>query len=232
MLNDFESCAYAVPALCPKTLVQLYGQSSICFKNFSKYLLVGPGTGYGISMITKRFSEVLVYCSEGGHMCVPCLDRDHFDFEQLVKRRMNVPPGVMLSAEWTCCGRGIPLLYEFYCQKAGKSLERPLKGEDIFATIETDPIAKQTFDRFLQILGALLMANCAVLLPDSGIVLSGNILKSVLPLIQKDMQDPTTSHFFKGFYGNEALNNYLKSIPIYFTSESDLNLKGCLVGVV
>lgn len=172
---------------------------------------------------------MLVYCSEGGHLCVPCLDRDHFEFEKLVKKRMGVDENIMLSAEWTCCGRGIPLLYEFYCMKNGKTLEKQLKGEEVFAMIETDPIAKQTFDRFLYILGAVLMSNSCVLLPDNGIVLVGNILKSVIELIKKDMSNPETSFFYKGFYGNEEMNHYLKNIPLYFSSEGDLNLKGCLV---
>jgi glucokinase len=43
-----------VPCLDPKSLTSLKGEAGICFKNFSKYMLVGPGTGYGISMIVNQ----------------------------------------------------------------------------------------------------------------------------------------------------------------------------------
>ena len=229
LLNDFEACAHAIPSLDPLNIIRLRGDSSICFVNFSKYLLIGPGTGYGISMISKQNGHTIVLCSEGGHMGVPCIDEDHFLFELYVKKRMGVNPNAILSAEWCFCGRGIPLLYEFLLEKEGKKLEEKLVGEDIFSRIDTDDVALKTFNRFLMMLGALLMSNCAVLLPNSGVVYCGNIIKSVINRIRDDMKDESHSYFYKGFFGNKSINSYMKSIPIYFTSETDLSLKGCLV---
>ena len=73
------------------------------------------------------------------------------------------------------------------------------------------------------------MSNCTVLLPDSGVVLSGNIINSVIKYIQTDMSCVESSFFYKGFYGNACNRAYLETIPIYYTSEQDLSLKGCLV---
>ena len=82
MLNDFEACAYAVPNLDATTLVHLRGKEPINFVKYCKYLLVGPGTGYGVSMITNFPPDgAFVLCSEGGHMGVSCLDQEHFEFE-------------------------------------------------------------------------------------------------------------------------------------------------------
>lgn len=162
-------------------------------------------------------------------MAVACIDRDHFEFEQFVKKRMNDKEDSILSAEWCFCGLGIPLIYEFYLNKDGKSLKGPLAGEQIFACIETDPYARKTFNRFLLMFGALLMSNCSVLLPDDGIVLCGNILQSVISHMQKDMCDKTTSYFYRGFLSNPCINDYLKDIPIYFTPEQDMGKKGCQV---
>ena len=164
-------------------------------------------------------------------MAVPCLDRDHFDFEQFVKAKMNLPSDCILSAEWCFCGRGIPLLYEFLLNKQGRKLEKQLDGEEVFLSIDSDPIAKQTFHRFLFMLGAQLMGNSAALQPDDGLILCGNILISVLDKLKEDMLDASISHFYKGFMSNPPLNSYLETVPIYFTGETDLGIKGCLVGI-
>lgn len=163
-------------------------------------------------------------------MPVPCVDREQFEFEAFVKQKMGLDAGIILSAELCFCGKGIPLLYEFLAGREGAAfLESPMTGEQIFARIETDPIARETFDRFLYMLGSLLMSNCCVLLPDAGIVLCGTILSNVIRFMMADMADQSTSHFYKGFFGNPPVNGYLGSLPIYFTSERDLGLKGCQV---
>jgi glucokinase len=164
-------------------------------------------------------------------MPIPCIDAEQFEFELFVKKRMGVPADIILSAEWCCCGRGIPLLYEFYLNKEGRSLDGQITGEEIFSAIETDPVARKTFNKFLVLLGALLNSNCTVLLPDSGVILCGNIIKNVIHHIVRDFSDRASSHFFKGFYANSSNLGYVEQIPIYFTSEADLSLKGCLVRV-
>lgn len=165
-------------------------------------------------------------------MAIPCFDRDQFDFEQFVKKKMNLPTDRILSAEWCFCGRGIPLLYEFLSLKEGKTLEKQFTGEEIFANIDTDPLAKRTFERFLQMLGALLMCNCSALLPDDGLVLCGNIINSLLDKILEDMKDRKTSHFYKGFLSSPCIDPYMETIPLFFTKDTELNIKGCLVAKV
>lgn len=160
---------------------------------------------------------------------MPCIDRDHFEFEQLIKKKFGFSATDILSAEWAVCGKGVPLLYEFYSRKQGKTVSEQKTGEEIFSNVETDPISKQSLERFLEMLGALLLNNSTVLLPDNGIILCGTIISSLSSFIEKDMATPATSHFYKGFFRNSTIKSYLKEIPIFLTSEIDLNLKGCMV---
>ena len=161
---------------------------------------------------------------------MPALDAEHFEFENFVKQKMGVKSDFNLSAEWCFCGRGIPMLYEFLLLKhTGEKLKDPIRGEDVFLKVKTNAIAKKTINRFLWMLGATLLCNSAVLLPDDGIVLCGNIINAVLGYMVDDMADVSTSYFYKGFYGNTKLKSYLETVNIYITSEADLNLKGCLV---
>lgn len=164
-------------------------------------------------------------------MAIPCFDQDQFEFEQFLKKKMNLPMDCILSAEWCFCGRGIPYLYEFLLLKEGRTLEKQLTGEEVFAMIDSDEIAKKTFQRFLRMLGALLMCNCSALLPDNGVVFCGNIINSVLDRILKDLSNDKTSHFYRGFISNPCIDNYLETIPIFFVREQDLSIKGCLVSL-
>lgn len=56
-MNDFEACAFSVPTLDFSSIVTIKGEGQIPFENngkLKKMLLVGPGTGYGISMIVQH----------------------------------------------------------------------------------------------------------------------------------------------------------------------------------
>jgi glucokinase len=132
-----------------------------------------------------------------------------------------------ISAEWLFCGKGIPLLYEFYSLKEGKILEKPVLGEEVFKNIETDPISRKSFEHFLRILGTCLAHLAVAFLPDEGIFLCGTILKSVIKHIQKDTSDPAHSLLISSFINNKCAGPYLQTVPIFFTPEVDLGLKGC-----
>lgn len=164
-------------------------------------------------------------------MGTPALDREQFELEQFVKAQIGLKKNAILSGEWLCCGRGIPLIYEFFRKKEHNDDEtRELDlGEKIFGRIESDALARKTFNKFLEMLGFLLQSNCTTLLPDSGIILMGTIISSVVQYMTSDFSQEAESYFFRGFYSNKDNYSYLKEIPVFFTSETDLNLKGCLV---
>lgn len=155
------------------------------------------------------------------------IDKQQFEFEQFVKKKLGFKEDQIVSAELLFCGVGIPLLYEFHLLQAGKSLEKPVLGEDVFGKIDSDAISKKCFDHFLQLLGTCLAHLSAVALPDDGIYLCGSILTAVLPHIMKDIQVPSKSILIKSFTNSKAIGSYLETIPIFFTPEIDLGLKGC-----
>ncbi len=133
----------------------------------------------------------------------------------------------IISAEWLFCGLAIPYLYEFHAQKAGQTINDPLKGEDVFSKIDSDPISRKAFDHFLVILGTCLAHLSAAFLPDDGVYLCGSILSSTIEHVKKDISNPESSKLINAFINNRCAGAYLKTIPIYFTPEQDLGLKGC-----
>lgn len=57
LLNDFEACAFSVPSLDFNSIATIKGEGQNPFLKSTrskKMLLVGPGTGYGISMIVQN----------------------------------------------------------------------------------------------------------------------------------------------------------------------------------
>ena len=125
------------------------------------------------------------------------------------------------------CGRGIPLLYEFFAMKEGKKIEKEMTAVEVFSTIDNDPISRKAFDQFLKTLGTCLAHLAAAMLPDDGIFLCGNILGANVKHLKEDVSKWDESILLQAFVNNKCLGPYLKTLPLFFTSEKDLGMKGC-----
>lgn len=133
----------------------------------------------------------------------------------------------IISAEWMFCGQSIPNLYEFFAIKQGKELKVIPTSKEIFSSISNDPISTMAFNHFLKCLGTCLSHFGAALLPDDGIFLSGSILTSVIDHVKDDVAKGDASILMRAFTNNKCVGTYLKTVPLYFTSEQDLGMKGC-----
>lgn len=225
LLNDFEAHGYAVPGLAPEKLVALKGSAPDMNKD-TRIMVVGPGTGLGVCLFHKKRGRVQVLSSEGGHIGLSAFDEQQFEFEQFAKSKFGVSEG-LISAEWLFCGLGIPIIYEFHSKKHGKEVGQPLQGPEIFARIDTDPVAKLTFEHFLKMFGTCLAHLSAGFLPDDGIFLCGTIVSSAIERIKQDTSDPAKSLLLRAFVSNKCIGPYLENVSIVFTPEEDLGLKGC-----
>lgn len=125
------------------------------------------------------------------------------------------------------CGRAIPNLYEFFAMKEGIKLETVPKGKEVFSKISSDPISRKAFNHFLRCFGTTLAHLAAAMLPDEGIFLCGAILGATLEHIKEDVAKGEESIFLKAFTNSPCVGSYLKTVPLYFTPEHDLGLKGC-----
>lgn len=54
LLNDFEACGYSLPLLIQKDLVVLKGDHRPDLHKDYKVLLVGPGTGLGVCLLSHK----------------------------------------------------------------------------------------------------------------------------------------------------------------------------------
>lgn len=164
-----------------------------------------------------------------GHTGMGCLDREHFEFEQFVRGKFDLASTDIVPSEFCFCGIGLPFLYEFYLRREGGWVDSNLglSSQEVLSSIETNPTARKSYERFLQLLGTSLMTASGAFLPDEGIIIYGHMVREVLPALLKDVADPQNSIFLRAFENNSCLNNYLKTIPIFFSGENELSLKGC-----
>ena len=132
-----------------------------------------------------------------------------------------------MSAEWMICGKAIPNIYEFFAHKEGKELNQVPTGKEVFSSISTDPISRRSFEHFLKNLGTCLAHLAAAMLPDDGIFLSGSILTATVEHLKEDVAKGEDSILLRAFTNNKCVGPYLKTVPLYFTSEMDLGMKGC-----
>lgn len=164
--------------------------------------------------------------SEGGHIGLCAIDELQWEFQQFSKQKFGLTSEI-ISAEWMTCGRAIPNLYEFFAMKDGIKLEHVPTGKEIFSKIDTDPTSRKAFNHFLRCFGTTLAHLAAAMLPDEGIFLCGTILGATLDHLKADVALGEESILLKAFTNSPCIGSYLKTVPLYFTPEQDLGLKGC-----
>lgn len=125
------------------------------------------------------------------------------------------------------CGRAIPNLYEFFALKEGIKLDKIPTGKEAFSKITTDPISRKAFNHFLRCFGTTLAHLAAAMLPDDGIFLCGSILGGTIDHVKEDVAKGEDSILLKAFTNSQCVGSYLKTVPLFFTPEIDLGMKGC-----
>lgn len=227
LLNDAEAACYKFRSLDSNRFVALKAGPVPDFSQDFKVLQIILGRRLGGCLMSQRGGRFQCVSSEVGHSGMGCIDSEHFEFEQYLREVYQLAEGEFVHVERCVSSYSIPLLYEFYLKKAGRQPPSPqVEACEIFALKGTDPEAHKTYVKFLKLLGTCLMTIASAFLPDDGIVVHGLMLASIVEYIQQDTSNPETSIFLKAFLNNRCVRNYLSSVPIFFTSEADLSLKG------
>lgn len=164
--------------------------------------------------------------SEGGHIGLSATDELQYEFEQFSKKKFGLTDEI-ISAEWMICGLAIPNMYEFFAIREGKELVTIPTSKEVFSSIDSDPISRKAFEHFLKNLGTCIAHLGAAMLPDDGIFLSGSILTATVEYLKEDVAKGENSILLRAFTNNKCVGPYLQTVPLYFTLEKDLGMKGC-----
>ncbi len=200
VVNDFSAQAASLPFLGEEDLLQVGGGSVA--REFAK-VVIGPGTGLGVSGVIPKNAGWAVIKGEGGNVTLPaCTGRE---IEILAEMRKDYSD---CAAESIVSGLGIARLYKTLRSMAGEdSLE--IASDEIFARAEGgEPLAVETRALFFDFLGTLASNLALTLGAMGGVYLSGGVLTANPELL-------LNSGFRNRFEDKGRFKTYMESIPTF-----------------
>lgn len=212
VVNDFAAIALALATIQPEDCLSIGSGTPVAHKPVG---IIGPGTGLGVAFLIPDSGRWIPVSSEGGHVTLAAADDHEEKLIALVRKQYG-----HVSAERLLSGPGLSLIFQAIGHLQGKTLPA-LTANEIMLRDEqrNDPIAIQTIDMFLQMLGTV-AANLAVTIAaEGGIYFAGGIL----PRIRQRMLD---SGFRKRFITHDRYSEWLDRIPTRLIIRDHIALTG------
>ncbi len=197
VFNDFE-------ALALSTLFLTEEDKEVILENEQTEgakLIVGPGTGLGISVLYNYNSANIPIRTEGGYIALATTNEKQENVKKMIKKQD-------ITYEDVISGYGIMHIYNALCDLAGKEKKYKSPEEITKAFATGDKMAKETigmfFDFFINY-----MSNMAVLfMTTGGIYIAGGIIPKI--------KDAFKEHFKKEeFIKKDKFAQFLSKVPIY-----------------
>lgn len=212
VINDFTAMALGVPHVSADQLVHVCGGPG---DSRRPRLVMGPGTGLGVSALVPITNGWVPLMTEGGHVDFAPVD----DLEMAILRILKARFG-RVSVERILCGQGLLNLYQAHAEIQG--LPAPLDGPEkitVAAVGHADLLAQQSLRHFCEILGRV-AGNAALTLGSmGGVYLCGGILPRILEFFLE-------SPFRTGFEDKGRMRPLVESTPVYVVTEAYTGLLG------
>lgn len=213
VLNDFEVVAWSLPALQPADLVPLGGGDGLAGEPL---LVVGPGTGFGVSCLVERHGSRLAVVTEAGHATLPAEnDREERLIACLRKRlgHVSIERGAL-------SGSGLQNLYEAMAEVDGARVPHRDAAAITKAALEGScPISHATLEMFCAILGSV-AGNLAVTFgARGGVYIAGGIVPRFREFL-------AASAFRARFEAKGRFQEYLRIIPTRLVVKPDASFLG------
>jgi glucokinase len=168
MFNDFEALALSLPALEDG---QLHKVGSGTMQPRQPRVVLGPGTGLGVSALVYADKCYTPLAGEGGHV----------DFGPITPRDFEIWPHLerfhgRISAEALLSGNGLARIFRAVARANGTDPERCKVGPDVTLLAEGgDHCADEAIDLFLTYLGRLAGDLALLFLAKGGVYIAGGI---------------------------------------------------------
>lgn len=212
LLNDFEAVGRGLSSLAPEDLVTLQAGSP---QAGAPKLLVGAGTGLGVSLLVPTDADYHPLPSEGSHAdFAPQGEVEIALLRHLAERYGHV------SWERIVSGPGLEATYHFVRSEAGlepKALTAPDIAEA--AMSQQDPAAAQALEIFVSAYGAFAGNLALALLPRAGVYLAGGIAPRILAKLQD-------GRFLRAFTAKGRFAGLLAEMPVQVVTNADVGMLG------
>lgn len=214
LVNDFYAAAVGLEVVDSADLLKLHKAEQ---KEGGNRLLVGAGTGLGVSPICCCHGKYYPQPSEGGHIDFGPLDDQQSELLHWLRNKWQ-----HVSYERMLSGIGLETLYAFFSIKHhghGRRLAH-LKAHEIeAAATEGDAAAQETLMAFIKLYGAFVGSMALVWPAKGGIYIAGGIA----PKIRQWMQKP---ELVEAFLNKGRMTPVVQEMPIYLVMNEQLGLLG------
>lgn len=224
LINDFEAQALATVALetehlykieANKLFLEKLDNHSNPKKNKETRLILGPGTGLGVTALLSANQRYIPVPGEGGH--IDYAPQNEFD--------MNLYPYLLgdksrLSAEELLSGRGLLNIYKSFCQYHHQIARYESPDLVTDAAKNGDAIAFKALNFFIDYLARFSGDLALVFKAEGGVYIGGGIMPQLIDVLNKIR--------FRTFFENKFPHQkILTKIPIYVI----LHQKAALLGI-
>jgi glucokinase len=213
VLNDFEVMAWSLPALQPADLVSLGGRDGLPGEPL---LVIGPGTGFGVSCLVERHGTRLAVVTEAGHATLPAEDEREERVIASLRRRL----GHVSIERGALSGSGLQSLYSALAEVEGAQVpERDAAAITGAALDGSCAFSHRTLRLFCAILGSV-AGNLAVTFgARGGVFIAGGI-------VARFPQFVAASDFRTRFEAKGRFQDYLRDIPTRLVVKPDASFDG------
>ncbi len=212
VINDFTAMALGVPHVPEGQLIHVCGGPGDPGR---PRLVIGPGTGLGVSGLVRIRQGWVPLMTEGGHVDFAPQD----DREMAILTVLQAQFG-RVSVERILCGQGLLNLYQAHARLDGVSASFNAPEQITGAAVNaTDALATRTLAHFCDILGRV-AGNAALTLGSlGGVYLCGGVLPRFMDFF-------LASTFQSAFENKGRMRSLMEFIPVHIVTEPYTGLLG------
>lgn len=215
VVNDFEALALSLPVLEPAELYQLGGTAPL---EHATKVVLGPGTGLGVSGLVWSEGGWTAVPGEGGHISLGAQDAAELDLLERLRRG-----GDHLSVEKALSGPGLANLYRAIAEAKGVAVPETVDVVP-WALAGEDEIATEALDIFSAWLGRFAGNIALAFGARGGVYIGGGIAPKITELL-------SAGQFREAFEQKGRMRRYLEPIPVYVILAQFAALKGAAVAL-
>jgi glucokinase len=201
VINDFVANALALPHLSADDRLLIGGGAAVAG---APMVVIGPGSGLGVSALTFSDGRAVPIQGEGGHVTMAAADAREAAVLDLMRARFD-----HVSAERVLSGPGLINLYAALCELSGEPVAE-LGAAQItdVRTGEAHPRAREATAMFCAMLGTIAGNLALTLGARGGIYIAGGIVPRLGAVFAQ-------SDFRTRFEAKGRFRDYLAAVPTY-----------------
>jgi len=212
VINDYEALAFGIPDLTASDLRPI-GATPAPPPGHT-LAVMGAGTGFGVSALTRRKSEELVTAGEGGHASFAPVD----ELEVEILRRLAVQFD-RVSIERLLSGPGLLNIYRAMADIVGADAPHATPAQITAQALAGEDLPRHAVERFCSIFGSVAGDFALSYGAQGGVYLAGGIAPQLIAVLNR-------GGFRRAFEAKGRLSPYLTAIPTYVVTHPHRALIG------